>query len=213
MAQPTDQEILSECQLALLEPADGGATFPSGLWTPAEVLATANEVQHQFLKDTGCLLTPAFIPGVPAVKRYDLPADWIQTGDVAWEDAEGNILGLPKGDDVEADLGVPEWETQSQPTPKLWTDASQPTLQIQIMPASNDLGRLWLLYVALGTTLTGLGVPLTVPENATPYVKWGILGKLLRKVGRAMDVEKAEYCEFRYQEGVAGVGALLAGWA
>lgn len=213
MSQPTDQDILSEVQLLLLEPPDGGATFPSGLWTPAEVLSVANEVQQQFLKDTACLLTPAIQATLPSVKRQILPADWIITQDVAWEDADGLIIGVPRGDDVQADFGVPDWESVAQPRPQLWTDASLPTLQLQLMPAPNDVGALWLLYVALGTQLTGLGVPLTVPENATPYVKWGILAVLLGKVGRQLEPEKVEYCQWRYQEGVAGVAALLNGWS
>lgn len=213
MPPPTDTEILGDVQYALLEPVDGGLTWPSGLWLLAEVRAAINQAQNEYLRDTGCLLTHTTIAAVPMVTRHALPTDWMITARLAWIAADGTIREIPPGDDVEADLGFPEWESTGAPRPQLWTDASEPTLQLQTMPGANQVGTLDLLYVALGTVLTGLGTPLTVPEDATPYVKWRMIGILLEKLGRATDVEAAQYCRQRYQEGVAAMQVVLGGWS
>lgn len=212
MAIPTDQQLATEAQYALLEPPNGGASWPSGLWTVTEVWAAFTQAQNEYLRDTACLLTAVTLPSIPMVTRHLLPADWIVTQRVAWIGSDGTIREIPRSDDVEADLGIPEWESQGAPKPRLWTDTTEPTLQLQTMPGANDAGNLHLLYVALGAALTGAGVPLTVPEDATPYVKWRAIGILLEKLGRATDAEAAQYCRQRYQEGVAAMQVVLGGW-
>jgi len=211
MPIPTDQDLATELQYALLEPPNAGATWPSGLWTPTEVWEALTQAQNEFLKDTACLLTSATLPALPMVTRHLLPADWIISQRLAWIAADGTIREIPRGDDVEADLGIPTWESTGASRPALWTDANAPTLQIQTMPGANAAGMLYLLYVALGAALTGAGVPLTVPEDCAPYVKYRALGILLEKFGRVTDVEAAEYCRQRYAEGVAAVYVLLHG--
>ena len=47
MAFLTDAVLLNEIQYDLIEAPDSGATFPSGLWTAAEVLADHREVVQQ----------------------------------------------------------------------------------------------------------------------------------------------------------------------
>lgn len=213
MAQPTDTEILSEGQLALLEPPDGGLTWPSDLWTPAEAIEKLQQAMNEFLRDTCCLLTELELPSVPFTTRHQLPEDYIAMQRVAWRAAAGWTKEIPRGDMFEADQGLVEWESQAQPVPSLWTDMALPTRQLQTMPPANDAGTLHLLYIACGQALTGLGVPITAPEEAVPYIKWRWLGLMLEKLGRAEDAEGAQYCRQRYDEGVAAVKAMLDGWA
>ena len=54
----TDQTILSEIQRVTLEGAgDGGATWPSLMWTQAEVLGYLNQRQNRFLAAVGLYWT------------------------------------------------------------------------------------------------------------------------------------------------------------
>jgi hypothetical protein len=94
----------------------------------------------------------------------------------------------------------------------MYTESEIPTLQIQVMPAPSDAGILWALFVALSTTLTGLGVNLTVPDEFAPAVKYGTLADMLNKVGRALDRGRAAAAEQRYQEGVAAARLIIQGW-
>jgi hypothetical protein len=212
MSQPTDLNLGGEIQDHFLEPYDGGLTWPTGLWTFAQVYAALTDAQNELLRDTGCLLTSDTIPILGHTHRGTLPQDFIAMADVVWRDAGGRVTEIPRSDDVEADNAQADWEVNAVPIPLMYTDATQPQLQMQVMPAPNAAGQAEILYVALGATLTGAGVPLTVPELITQVVKWRAVGILLETLGRAGDFEAASYCRQRYQEGVAALEALLTGW-
>jgi len=73
----TDQQIEQQIQYTVIEPPDLGATWPSGLWTAAEVVDYLNQRQHRFLKDTHLQIGLANIPVTQGTSLYDLPDDWI----------------------------------------------------------------------------------------------------------------------------------------
>lgn len=196
----------------MVEPNDGGATFPSQMWTAAEVLNYLNNRQNQFLRDTGLLISRAVLATTPNVLRQPLPADCMFLQRIIWRSSAGVWNEVPRSDTWEADYALNAWPYTMEPRPKMYTDGEIPTLQIQIMPAASDAGLLYALYVALGTTLSGLGVTFTVPDECVPAVKYGTLADMLSKVGRALDRGRATAAELHYQEGVEAVRVILQGW-
>jgi hypothetical protein len=208
----TDQQLLGEIQEAMIEPNDGGATWPSQLWTASEVLSYLNNRQNQFLRDTGLLISRAQIPTTPNVLRQPLPSDTMILQDLSWEASNGDWSEVPRADTWEADNSLNNWPYNMIPIPQMYTDSELPTLQVQIMPAPSDAGVLWALYVAITTTLTGSGTALDIPDEFTPAVKWGTVADMLSKVGRALDRGRAALAESRYQEGVAAAIVMIEGW-
>ena len=209
----TDQAVFSEAQRFLLENSvDGGATWGSGLWTVAEVVQYANNRQSQFLKDSGILIKRSVINTVPNVLRHPLPADWILTFRVAWEEATGRFRELSRADGLQADLLLPSWQNNMGPRPLCYTDGELPSLQLQVMPAPNAPGVLELLHAYVGAALTAAGVNLTIPDDFSHYLRWGIMSDMLGKVGRGQDVPRAEYCELRFQEGIELGKLMISGW-
>lgn len=210
----TDAAMLSEIQQLLLEQAvDGGVTW-SEFWTAAEVLNAANDAQSQFLKDTAILVKRASINTVPNVLRHPLPSDWLLTYSVDYQRADGGFFELSRADGMQADLLNPDWQyNMARTNPQSYTDGELPTLQLQVMPAVDSPGILWVLYLYIGAALSNAGaVNLTVPDEFEPAIRWKTIETLLRKIGRALDIERADYCEVRYQEGVAAAKIMLEGW-
>lgn len=214
----TDQEILSWIQALMIEPRNGGATWPSGLWTTAEVLAYANEAQDEFLKETGLVLTPA-TKALPAnVLRVGVPADYVIMDSVAFDDFQGSIRNVPRADGYQADAGfsspAASWQTNPLPDrrPLAYTVGELPTLQLQVMPPSGVGGTLHYLYVALGTALTGVGVAFSVPPDFTPVIQWRIISKMLSKIGRGASDERAQYADGWWRMGIAATKVMLQGW-
>lgn len=206
--------MLSEVQQHLVEPTvDGGATFGSGLWTVTEVIGYFNQRQYRFLKDTQILLTRAALPTTPNVNRQPYPSDWIVTSHASWQATDGSFVEIPRGDTWEADHAILDWPQNGAQRPALRTDAEVPTLQIQLIPAPNVSGTVWILYVALSTLLSNTGQLFTVPDEFVPAIKWGVIADMLSKVGRAFDPVRAEYAQSRYDEGVEAAKIMLAGWA
>lgn len=209
----TDQAIFNEIQNSLLETPNSGASYSSGHWTASEVIGYANTRQQEFLKLTGILLTRATLSTIPQINRHTLPTAHITTHRVVYLSAAGVYTEIPRGDGYEADHGAADWPFNGTPVPAIYTDGEVPTTQIQTMPAASAIGVLQVLFVALPAILTGLGVALTVPDEFTPAIKWGIVSDMLGKVGRGQDPARAAWAEAQYQLGVEAAKVMLEGWS
>jgi hypothetical protein len=194
----TDQELIVDLQYTLLEPPDG-ATFPSGLWTPAEVLAAMNRRQDLLLKLAAIEVGIATLPVAVGITQIALPDDWLITWNVVWMGADGTVRELIRSDQFQTDHAQPRWTATAGATPEVYFDHDQPLLQIQIAPAATVAGNLALLYIPQGATLDGTGELLTVPDEWATGVKYGTLTDLWGKDGRGRSPDRAAYCEQRFQ--------------
>lgn len=209
----TDQEVLNDIQGRLIEKQNSGASWSSGLWGFDEVIAYANSRQQQFVKESAILLKRATIVTVSQITRHDLPADWIATQRLVWRRDAGTYTEIARSDTWEATNSILDWTFNQVPDhPLLYTDGEAQTLKILTMPAVDATGQLQILYTYLSTTLTGLGVAFTVPDEFVPAIEWGIMADMLSKVGRTWDPIRASYCESRYREGVEAARIMIAGW-
>lgn len=208
-----DQELLTELQFALLEPPDGGATWPSEIWTRDEVIGNVNSKIWSLLKDTHLQITRV----EQAVLAADLgivvlPANWIATVHLVWRTAGGVRKPLGPCDTFEADAALPTWE-DTPATPIAYAELDGETLTTRLVPRPNADGTLEIMYVARPTPVNGNGLTIPVPIEFTAAIKYGALGMLLRKLGRLLDEERAKYCEQRYDLTVILTEIILGGWA
>lgn len=211
----TDQTILSQIQRVTLEGVgDAGVTWPSGMWTQAEVLGYLNQRQNRFLAATGLVWKTAESAIAVGQTNQDAPTDWIATLFVAYKSAAGFYTELPKLDVLELDLALPTWPGATSATPRGYYEIDGNTLTTYVVPAPTAVGSaLERYYVALGTTLTAAGVNFAVPDEFVATIKYGCLAEMFGKVGQAGNPVLAQVCEERWQEGVE-LGALMAteGW-
>lgn len=209
----TDQELLTAIQYALVEPPDGGSSWPSGLWTRDEVIQALNTRQRQLLRDTHLIVTRTETPVTANTNPVTLPADWIATLGGVWRTAGGVRTPLSPADAFEADLALPSWEVTPD-IPLAILDGDEGTLTLRLSPIPVADGTLELLYVALPTAATGHGVTLSMPDEFLDGVKYGTLADLLGgKVGRASDPARAQYCEERFGLVEMAAELILGGWA
>lgn len=216
-----DTEIMSAIQLAVLEPDDGGQTWPSGLWSKSEVVTYINNRQRDFLRATGLTVAvqyQAITAGVPFV---DLPQDLIDLRRLAYLDglpSPPSILIPPKyvelarADGWELDNMSATWPTDDD-VPQRYMTAQQAQLQMQLQPIPTDVGELEATYVAIGQNVDGNGTLLSVPDDWTPYLIFGVLADMLSSEGEAQDSMRAAYCESRWNEGIDLAEIALAGAA
>lgn len=209
----TDQQLLQQVQYALLEPPDGGQIWPSGLWTRDELVNLANQRQNLLLVDSLLLVGIANVTVVAGTSRVTLPTDLIKLVSVVWRGVDGTVRELLRSDSFEADHAISTWELTNTTAPLVYMEEETPLGQVQIGPAPSVNGILELLYIPLGTLLTGNGEILVVPDELAPVVKYGTLASALAKDGRGQDVARAQYCEQRFQLGVEAAKIILEGWA
>jgi hypothetical protein len=233
-----DQTLMTAVQYALLEPPTGGLSWLSDLWTKPEMDGHLALTQQHLLKSTHLLIGLAEISTTTGQERYTLPDDWLATALVLWgatevvdsgeetvdlgdtdavvsweglDEAEG-IREVLRADMHQADLGMMDWET-TPGRPLAYSDADTPTRTIQLMPAPEEAGTLYVLDVPHAHTKPlGNGEPLHAPDEwCLPVLKYAILAAALSKVGRGQDQPRARYCQWRTRLGVDVTQLLLNG--
>ena len=93
--------------------------------------------------------------------------------------------------------------TPGLPTPAVWSMAVTQPYTVQLIPPPGDAGALDLLAIAQGPQLNpAAGVALGTPDNYAWAIKYGAMADILSQDGPGLDLQRAAYCEARYQEGV-----------
>jgi hypothetical protein len=208
-----DRDLLTELQFALIEPPDGGDSWPSLIWTRPEVLDAVNSSIRALCRGVHLDVARVELPMTAGQPQLALPADWLATAYLVWADARGRTP-LGPADSFESDLALPGWET-TPGLPLAYADLDQSTLTLRLVPTPDVDGVVELLYIRLPPSVTGAlpGTALPLAEEFTSGVKYAALGWLLRKVGRLLDDERARYCERRYELTQTAAAIILGGWA
>ncbi|MGH9437868.1 MAG: hypothetical protein ACRD22_08210, partial [Terriglobia bacterium] len=89
--------------------------------------------------------------------------------------------------------------SSSPGTPQGYSTIASPPLTLQLAPPPANAGTLGLLTINSGPAITGMGVPLGIPNDWGWAIKWGALADLLLAPGPAYDPQRAQYCESRFQ--------------
>jgi hypothetical protein len=208
-----DRALLSELQLVLIEPPDGGDTWPSLIWTRDEVLDAVNAGVRALVRDVHLTVARTELAVAAGALSVPLPIDWLATASLVWRAADGTRTPLGPSDSFEADLAAPGWEV----TPGLplgYADLDRETLTLRLIPTPAAAGTLELLYIQVPPVVTGTAPDAALPlaEEFTSAVKYAALGGLLRKLGRLLDAERANYCERRYELAETAAAIILEGW-
>lgn len=209
----TDQDIMGALQLSMLEPDDGGQTWPSGLWSMQEIVDNINNRQRAMLSATGLTAAVAYSGVVSNEDRFDLPDNLIDIRRVAWaiETDPLAYIELPVATGWEQDHSDPSWPTRTAPAPEVYMEDHLPTLTIAVSPRPTDTGEMELIFTALGAAVDGTGRFLSVPDDYSPYIAWGCRADMLSSEFETNDPVRAAHCESRFEEGIELARILVSG--
>lgn len=206
----TDQNLYNEIQYHLLEVANNGASYGSGLYTTSEVVTTTNNRLQEFLKRTGCIVKRdnTNISSTANTNSVGLPADCIDVVRVGFPDTNGNIQAIPFGSTAETDTYVTNLRGDSSAAVdvpyiiNLTVTSDVP--QISMWPCPSASRTLDLLYTRRAATLpqTPDGTVVDCPDDFTPFVKYGALADLFGKTGETHDPVRADLCQSLFEMGV-----------
>jgi hypothetical protein len=134
---------------------------------------------------------------------------------VVWIGNNGSIRELQRVDSFQIDHADTAMNrTATGLLPLYYMEYDNTNLTIEIGPTPDGVeGVLSVLYVPVGTELTGNGVSLLVPDELETAVKYGTLADMLGKDGRGKDALRSQYCEERYSMAVEAARLILEGWA
>lgn len=211
-----DQDLLEDLQYALLEPPDGGQSWPSEVWTRAEVLEAVTDGITAIVRDTHAILTytEQFLPA--GSLSLSCPADCLTSAHLVWRAQPSQVRTmLVPADAFEADQGMPGWEVVSAaaPTPLAFAALDTATQELRLIPTPAAHGIVEHLYVPVPAAVEGHGEDLPIPDALVTAAKYHALSTLLSGVHRLQDPVRAAYCDERYQIEVAVTQLLLRGGA
>lgn len=211
----TDQQMASRMQNTLMEPANGGGSWTSGLWSPAEVFSLMSLRQDRVLFDTQCLIGIVNIPTVINQSIYACPPEWLRTFGVVFVSADNTIIReIIRSNSFEADHMISLWEAtpSAYPYPLVYAEEETATATIQVIPAPTVAGSIDLLFVPSAPDFTGNQELLALPDDFAHVIQYGALADMLGKDGRGKDPTRGSYAEQRFSLAEEAVKIILKGW-
>jgi hypothetical protein len=208
-----DQEVLSSVQLSLLETDNGGASYSSGIWTSGQVIQYLNDRQRRFLSESGITAAVAYQAGTAGEPRYALPPNMVDIRRIAWASSFDPMAytELPRADGWELDHGQSNWPTSEAVAPAVYMEDHHPSLTMEVSPVPTDIGEMELVMVTQGSAIDGTGLLLSVPDDFTPYLAWGVRADMLAGEYEGNDPARAAHCEQRFLEGIELARILVSG--
>lgn len=209
----TDSEVLSWLQRRVQETDDAGLSWPSGLWTVAEVIAYMNERQQRFMRETGIFY--GLSNGIPAAGPsldYPLPTDCGTIIRITWVGADGQTRGLDPLTSFQFDSLMKDWAQRSATRPiGYMTQADVPNGYFRVGPGISTLGQFFVLYLPVPDAVSGRGDTLVMPIEYLMMYRFGVLCDMLSKPGRGQDLARARVCQWWWDLGITAAKARLAG--
>lgn len=209
-----DRDLVGMIQYALLEPKNTSGWSGSTQFSLALVTQALQRRRDQFLLETGCRVTRhAPIPDAPgtidpaAGGEVALDQQIIDVRRAAWTTSDDKTSPLVASSNWSLRGFSATWNL-SPGVPRTYAYNQYAPSVLQLGPPNADIGTLDLLTVDTGATLDPtVGVLLGVPDDYTPFIKWGALADLLSADGPGRDFARASHCESMYQLGVEAVKA------
>jgi hypothetical protein len=207
-----DSFVYTVAQFHLLEPPVG-----SGPWTGTTQYTIADFTQafqrrrDLILQLVGCNIGPfsltfgcpvdqsrVFLPDTPSQSILDIRR-------VRYIPAPsfGSPSTLYREDGLAYEYFENDFTTSAGNTPFAWDVLAGPPLALTLdapAPSPNTLDMLTMLSGGMITAPTPS--PLLIPDDWYWVIKFGMMSDLLRKESESTDLERADYCERRFQEGV-----------
>ena len=203
-----DRDLISIIEYHLIEPQTApNWSLPwagTEQFTLADITRAIERRRNQFLTVVGTHISHGVTPyGPPSGNgRIFLNDSIIDIKRVSFQKQDGTFIPLTLIDEQEANTTAPGYET-SPATPIAFSSILQPPKGIQIIPPSNDIGTIDLLFITNPPDLNEVtGIALNIPDDLAWIIKWGALADLLDKEGQAYDPDRAKYCEQRFEDGL-----------
>jgi len=209
----TDQQVLNEIQHHLIETANNGASWVSGLWTVAELTGYLNQRQRRLVRELALIYERDTLALGADTATATLDEDVIDLVFLWWKNnASGVYTPLQRADTHGQDTALSSWRSTSATTPQTYNATELASLTLRVAPPSSAAGTLEFLYVGLTTALANTGVAFAVPDVCVSCIKWGVIADMLSKEGRGQDLIRAMLAESRYVEGREAIRLILDGW-
>lgn len=187
------------------------ATFAAGLpdyqlFTQAEMLSYMAVIQNDFLVKT----RPVYVVGSASIQTsktvYDYPSDAIRIERIDIAGTKLRNVSTPS-----LDWANLSWQQSAAAQPDSWYTDKTGAKKYAVTPSPNVGYTATLMYSQSGPDTIALTDTLLVPDPMAHYIKYGMMAVIFGKDGEQRDVDRAQYCGYRYDLGVKIVQVFMEG--
>jgi hypothetical protein len=206
----TDSNVYMVAQYHLLEPPNGNATWAgTNQFSLSDFTQALQRRRDMILQSTACNVGPIAPINVPVgSNRIQFPDSTAQSildlRRIRYIPASG--LGSPATLWRDDSLAMEYFETiyeQNYGIPLVWDVIGSPPLFVTFDAASSVPNSLDILAILSGGLITPpTASPLLMPDDWYWVLKFGMMADLLSKDAESTDLQRAAYCEQRFQEGL-----------
>lgn len=185
----------------------------SSMWSRDQIIQYLNDRQRRFINESGITAAVMYQAGQSGQPRYPLPGNLVDIRRVAWANSADPMAytELPRADAWELDHGRSNWPTANAQSPEVYMEDHLPSLTIAVEPTPTDAGEMEMIAITQGTQVDGSGILLSVPDDFTPYLAWGVRADMLAGEFEGNDPVRAAHCEARFTEGIELARILVSG--
>ncbi len=198
----TDVDLYTVIEDHFLEPPTGATWTGSAQFTINDLLQAVQRRRDQLLYDTGCTLVRS-TQATNGTVTNALDERDIDVRRVAWLPGSVYTNSPLWRDDVWAQQSY-DRNDSTPGQPSIYKQSTQPPLSFvtDIPPAV--AGNYEVLTVRSGAALSaGSPTTLVIPDDWAWVVKFGAMADLLSRESLSKDISRAQYCQSRYDQGVA----------
>jgi hypothetical protein len=203
----TDYGLIQSIEYDLVEPPT--TAYPL-VWTGtdqfnvAAILGAIQRRRDEVLSTTGCTLTRQIVTA-PLGGRVSLPDNVIDIRRVAWlPSSVYSPKVLHQADAMSKSFYDRGWTAAATAPPRTYLQSSQPPLSFDVDRTPPVAGSYEVMAVEAGAALvTTAATVLGVPNDWAWVIKFGALAELLGTESEAKDQLRADYCAWRYKQGLA----------
>jgi hypothetical protein len=206
----TDADLYAIIQYHLLEPVVGASAWTgTPQFSLSDLTNAFSNRQNEILQATACNVQQlAPISLVANTRRAALADTILDVRRARFLPVVGAKATLWREDSAAWGFFASGYRQTSQ-TPRNYTCSAQPPLTLDVDYPPNVSGNLDLLAVTSGNNPSPpSGVLLSIPDDWSWVLKWGMLGDLFGKESEARNEQKMQYCNARFMEGLQLMQAL-----
>jgi hypothetical protein len=203
----TVRDVIAEMQIMLMEPVSPTVWTGTDMFDLDFMVSSIQRRRDQFLLETAVTVSRQYpvVGPISLEGRMDLPQTIADLRRVSWVDnATLERTQLWRRDEWAARSQQYNWVQNPTDPPTGYSLILTPPLGIQLIPPPAGAGQLDALVVENGPVLdTAANTLMGVPDDFVWAIKYGALADMLGQEGQARDFARQEYCERRWEEGIA----------
>lgn len=205
----TSTYLYTFAEYMLLEPPTGASWTGTPQFQITDLSQALQRRRDAILQATACNVGPfsnsfSLPPGNQRVYLPDFPSQSIlDIRRVRFIPTIGPPSTLYREDGLAIEYFENDFTTSNQSTPFAWDVLAGPPLALTFDAAPAVPNTLDILAMISGGLINPVTPsPLLIPDDWNWVLKYGMLSDLLRKESESVDLERADYCEKRFQEGI-----------